>query len=624
MNLPTTGPSVGSRRALWASAVVVRTLALIFALTAAGLPAAVFEAGEVKPYTAIGQVPWESLAAGDTVLIYWRANAYQEKWVICRRGTTNAPITIRGVPGPNGQLPVIDGNGATTRSQLNYWNQERGVVKIGGANVPPDTTPTSIIIESLEIRSARPPYTFRNASGATQSYPNNAAAIYVEKGDDITIRNCVLQDCGNGLFVAAQSRDVLVEGNYIHSNGNDGSAYEHNSYTAAERITFQFNRYGPLRTNCLGNALKDRSAGLVVRYNWIESGNRQLDLVDAEDSVALQTNALYRTTRVYGNLLIEPDGAGNSQIVHYGGDSGNTSIYRKGTLHFYHNTVVSTRSGNTTLLRLSTDEEFCDCRNNILLVTASGNRLGLLDSSGRLFLTHNWLKPGFVNSHSGLTGSITNDGSNLTGSAPGFLDLARQEFRLNTNSSCINAGTNLHAAVVAKHTPSWHYLKHRQAGRRNTYQAPDLGAYEFSPFAAWQNAWFGTNMDNASVASEWADPDGDGVLNLFEYAFLMNPLASSRAGLPGAVWVTNGPTPHFAIQFWRRPLPSELNYIVQVSPDLVLWQDGSSYADSGSVASNALTTEVTAGSPTVVRLNANQGATPQRFLRVRVQPLTGF
>ena len=56
----------------------------------------------------------------------------------------------------------------------------------------------------------------------------------------------------------------------------------------------------------------------------------------------------YRKTFVYGNILIEPEGAGNSQIVHYGGDSGDASIYRKGTLYSYNNTVVSTRTGNTT------------------------------------------------------------------------------------------------------------------------------------------------------------------------------------------------------------------------------------------------------------------------------------
>ncbi len=58
---------------------------------------------EVKPNTAmdtIAEVPWATLQPGDTVLIYWKATAYKEKWVICRQGTEAQPITIRGVTGP--------------------------------------------------------------------------------------------------------------------------------------------------------------------------------------------------------------------------------------------------------------------------------------------------------------------------------------------------------------------------------------------------------------------------------------------------------------------------------------------------------------------------------------------
>ena len=33
-------------------------------------------------------------------------------------GPADAPITVRGVPGADGQLPVIDGDGATTRTNL--------------------------------------------------------------------------------------------------------------------------------------------------------------------------------------------------------------------------------------------------------------------------------------------------------------------------------------------------------------------------------------------------------------------------------------------------------------------------------------------------------------------------
>ena len=74
----------------------------------------------------------------------------------------------------------------------------------------------------------------------------------------------------------------------------------------------------------LGNNLKDRSAGLVVRYNWLEGGNRLLDLVES-DFPSYYENPSYRNTYVYGNVLVEQDG-GNSQVIHYGGDNGNTTF----------------------------------------------------------------------------------------------------------------------------------------------------------------------------------------------------------------------------------------------------------------------------------------------------------
>src|SRR5215207_3446753 len=120
------------------------------------------------------------------------------------------------------------------------------------------------------------PYANIGDGGATQSYTANASAIYVEKGEHITVRDCLIHDSGNGFFVAssdAVSRDILVEGNHIYDNGNTGSIFEHNDYTAAVGIVFQYNRFGPLRAGASGNNLKDRSAGTVVRYNWIEGGN---------------------------------------------------------------------------------------------------------------------------------------------------------------------------------------------------------------------------------------------------------------------------------------------------------------------------------------------------------------
>jgi len=463
--------------------------ALVFALSVTNAKATIYE---VKPNTAldtIAEVPWATLQAGDIVLIYWKATPYKEKWVICRQGTASLPIRVRGVPNGNGDLPVIDGSGAVTPAGLNFWSDERGVIKIGGANVPADTMPKYIIIENLEIRSAHPDYQLTSDTGTVMNYSSSASAIYVEKGENITVRNCRLHDSANGFFVASSddtvSRNILVEGNYIYGNGITGSAFQHNNYTAAIGITFQYNRFGPLRAGANGNALKDRSAGTVIRYNWIESGNRQLDLVDAEDSVQIRNDAGYHKTFVYGNILIEPDGAGNSQIAHYGGDSGAEDTYRKGKLYFYNNTVVSTRAGNTTLFRLSTNDETCDARNNIFYNTAAGANLAMLAEEGTLSVSNNWIKSGWRNSHegSGFGGSVTVAGAFIIGTLPGFVDLAAQDLRLASGSAAIDAGTVLHADALPANNVVRHYLRHQMSEARPVNGALDLGAYEFAAAA---------------------------------------------------------------------------------------------------------------------------------------------
>ena len=119
------------------------------------------------------------------------------------------------------------------------------VIKIGGSNVPPDGLPAWVVIEGLEIRSGHPSYTFTADDGSVMAYSPNAAAIYVEKAEHLVIRNCDLHDSGNGLFVGVfdgATQDVRVERNFIHGNGNVGSIYEHNSYTAALGIVFAARR----------------------------------------------------------------------------------------------------------------------------------------------------------------------------------------------------------------------------------------------------------------------------------------------------------------------------------------------------------------------------------------------
>lgn len=440
-----------------------------------------YHVGPSQTYTNIGDAPWATLVAGDRVYIHYRSTPYYEKWVINRQGTAGNPIEIIGVLGPGGEKPIIDGDGAITATGLNYWGENRGVIKIGGSNTPADGLPSYITIENLEVRSGRPAYSFTNDNSVVEPYADNCASIYIEKGEHIIIRNCDIHDSGNGIFIGAydgDTQDILLTGNYIYDNGIVGSYYEHNTYTAALDITYEYNRFGPLRTGALGNNLKDRSAGLVVRYNWIESGNRQLDLVDAEDTQVLVNHPSYSSTYVYGNILIEPDGAGNSQIIHYGGDSGTLADYRKGDLYFYNNTVISTRSGNTTLVRLSTQDETMHAFNNVIYNTASGSNMAMLNDEGTLNMQNNWLQTGWVDGHGAVNGTINDLGNNQTGADPLFTNFGTQDFTLQDNSTLVEGGMAIPGMHLPMHDVSNEYLKHVGDTVRYQVGTIDIGAFE--------------------------------------------------------------------------------------------------------------------------------------------------
>ncbi len=478
---PISGVGLGAFITNWVRLFIV---AYVLWHSPAAAPGVTYEVGAGKEFSEVGEVPWESLAPGDRVDIHWRAAPYAAKWVICRRGTETQPIIIHGVRSPAGQLPVIEGRDAATRRELNYWHGPRSVIKVGGANQPADTMPAWIILENLEVRGGRPPFLFSGSRGL-EKYADNAAAIFIEKGEHITVRGCTLHDSAQGLGVSAQSKEIVVENCHLYDNGLEGSVYQHNSYTSAAGMTYQYNRFGPLRPGCPGNNLKDRSAGLTVRGNWIAGGNRQLDLVDAEDNAVLRADPRYHETFVYGNVLIKP-AAGSNQLVQYGGDSGKTDWYRKGVLHFYNNTVVSHRRDVTILFRLATNEERVDCRNNIVWLADGGGQLVLLSANGVVDLGSNWLPVGWGNSLDRLAGRVVVAGRILGGKSPGFVDELAADFRLAPESVCIGAGVALNPKVFPGNAFTRQYVPHqsskfRKSAGTKSGPPPDLGAFEFEP-----------------------------------------------------------------------------------------------------------------------------------------------
>jgi hypothetical protein len=439
----------------------------------------VYDVGPGKQYAEPGDVPWENLEPSTLVRIYYRTTPYQAKWVINVAATALSPVVVLGIP-EGDQRPIISGDDAITRTELDYWNEVRSIIKIGGSSIPdnPDV-PSHIYIQGLDIRSARPGYQFTDDAGNTQEYSTNAAAIHIEEGSDITVHDCLIHDAANGLFSGSASSRVRISGNYVYGNGIEDSIYQHNSYTESLGIVFEYNHYGPLRAGCLGNNLKDRSSGTIIRYNWIEAGNRQLDLVETDyDHIA--NDPAYDETFVYGNVLIEPDGAGNSQIMHYGGDGGDTDMYRRGTLYFYHNTVVSTRSGNTTLMRLSTLDVTALVFNNIIYASAGGGYLAITSGNGQTELEDNWLPEDWQLTHeSDLDpGATVADLGNIEGITPGFLDFSAQDFHLSSGSLARGNAGSL-PTDVANYPVEYQYVQHQQIEIRSLESLVDIGAFGY-------------------------------------------------------------------------------------------------------------------------------------------------
>lgn len=373
-------------------------------------------------------VPWESLQPGDTVRIFPRAEPYRGKILVAAQGTATAPVRVCGVRGADGQRPVIDGANATSRAALadlygHPLHQSRSIVVIKTLSGQPWTDhPSYIVLDGLEIRGATPTNTFTDAAGTVQPYEAFGACVWVERGHHVVIADNEIHDCTNGLYTKstddgdfAVTTDILLSRNRIHGNGVVGEVHMHDTYTASRGIVYEYNHIGPQRAGSEGNAIKDRSAGTVVRYNRIEGGAHAIDLVEAEDFASIATTLPeYRSTYVYGNQILKNSDTGS--VIHYGGDhygSGADTphwgepIFRKGTLFFYNNTVQLTGVEYAALFQVATTEERVEAFNNIIVFDPANPYPRLRASTdigegwtagGVVNLGVNWISAGWMDS----------------------------------------------------------------------------------------------------------------------------------------------------------------------------------------------------------------------------------
>ena len=131
-----------------------------------------------------------------------------------------------------------------------------------------------------------------------------------------------------------------------------------------------------------------------------------------------------------------------------------------------------------------------------------------------------------------------------------------------------------------------------------------------STYLSWLADHFSPeDLNNVLVSGENADPDKDNIINLIEYALLLDPLSPSE--LPKiSVAIVNG-VPVAQFQFIRRKQPNDLLYSVEFSNNFSTWVPGGNFTET--IVDNLDDTETVTGTITLTTLN-----NIPLFLRLRI------
>ncbi len=125
-----------------------------------------------------------------------------------------------------------------------------------------------------------------------------------------------------------------------------------------------------------------------------------------------------------------------------------------------------------------------------------------------------------------------------------------------------------------------------------------------TPVNSWLSQKFGANAGNPAIAGLAADPDGDGLNNLLEYAFNSNPLAGEAAVFPTVEYDGVNVT----ITYQRNLNASDLTWQVQETTDFTSW-------NPASVTESILSTS---GDTQTVQDAVPIGSAGLKFLRLQV------
>ncbi len=312
---------------------------------------------------------------------------------------------------------IIKGVGGRPHLIANGQNlQGKGIWIISGNNAT---------IENIEF------------SGAT--VPDKNGAGIRQEGTDLTIRNCYFHHNENGILTGANAGDIVVEFSEFSYNGY-GDGFTHNIYVGHVK-SFTL-RYSYMHHAKIGHNVKSRATKNYILYNRImdEATGNSSRLIDLPNG---------GFTMIMGNLIMQGPNAPNNNLVGYGLEGlSNTAPHE---LHFINNTLVNKRS-SAVFLTIKSGTAIANISNNI-----------------------------FAGVGTVVNGPTTTKSNNTVDTSIAnilFTDEVNYDYRLQTNSPAINAGTSISAVNGFSLTPNKQYVHPINNTTRTTVGIIDVGAYE--------------------------------------------------------------------------------------------------------------------------------------------------
>ncbi|MDB6025686.1 MAG: hypothetical protein JWM68_1909 [Verrucomicrobiales bacterium] len=130
------------------------------------------------------------------------------------------------------------------------------------------------------------------------------------------------------------------------------------------------------------------------------------------------------------------------------------------------------------------------------------------------------------------------------------------------------------------------------------------------PFEVWQETNWIFRMPRTIVRPN-ADPDGDGIMNIFEYGFGLDPKVALRTNLPVCTFIVTNSIQYGALQYVKATNATDLLLSAVATNALGLPNQWPNLTNTFSAASNSPATQLI-----IVRDSQPKNASPQRFYRL--------